>query len=123
MNVLRYKQSVWLTRSSVGVHPNLSERMVLIRPQSRVGIPTNSSTMYCFIRIIISHNIFRFCIGEGNFIRFENYLNQFILVMLTILTQWKRDVNPFYNFFYKIGIPSFLLSSKFSETISFRYLI
>jgi len=34
--------------------PNLSERMYNIRPQSRVGNPTNSSTMFCLIRIIIS---------------------------------------------------------------------
>jgi len=50
--------------------PNLSERIALHqRPQSRVGIPTNSSTMFAVISIIISLNFFKWGIYIESCIR------------------------------------------------------
>ena len=52
--MLKYEIKCVVNEKQCRISPNLSERMYNIRPQSRVGIPTNSSTMYCFIVIIIS---------------------------------------------------------------------
>jgi len=112
-----YKQFLWLTRSSDGVHPILSERMYNIRPQSRVGNPTNSSTMYWFIVIIISL--------WGFILELKIVFESICISYVEHTNTTKRGCQPFLQlflyFFYKIGVPAFLLSSKLSCTISFRY--